>query len=371
MKKYSVFILFFLTACGYNQQYAYKQEVSETDPLMDIVYQRQIVNTQTSVINPIPVFNQPSDSIEKTGFLANPNVQAFIQYHHQNSGLDLDYLNDFFARATYRGNIINIMNRPGTSRPWYEFQQNNAGMAKIQAGKRFYQQHQSTIDRIAVQYGVPAELIVAIIGIETNYGRYTGNIRVGDSLSTLAFAYPRRAAFFQKELLEFLKLAQEEQQDPFVFTGSYAGAMGMPQFMPSSFRQWVVDANNDGHRDIWGDVADTAASVAHYLKQHGWQTGKRMIIPVSLTMTPQLQAVIDEKTALTYSVAQLRQMGVVLQQTVAEDEKAVLYALEVAPKQFNYYIGLNNFYTVWQYNHSRMYVTAVRDIANGIADKGL
>ena len=203
--------------------------------------------------------------------------------------------------------------------------------------------------------------------LQHNYGKNVGNIRTADSLATLAFDYPRRGAFFQKELGEFLKLAQEERRDPFSFTGSFAGAMGMPQFMPSSFRQWAVDFDGDGRRNIWNSIPDVAASVANYMKQHGWQTGGRMIVPVNVPVTPQILAIIDEKTNLNYTMGQLRQMGVQPVQAINNDERVILFRLEIAPNNFQYFVGLNNFYTVWQYNHSRMYVTAVRDIANGIA----
>ena len=224
---------------------------------------------------------------------------------------------------------------------------------------------------MARKYGVPAELIVAIIGIETNYGKNTGSFRVADALSTLGFDYPRRAEFFQNELIELLLMAKEEKENVFDFKGSYAGAMGMPQFMPSSYRKWAVDYDGDGHRDIWNNIGDVAASVANYMKQHGWKTGGKMIVPVNLTITPDLKAIIDEKTALNRTVADFKAMGVIPQKAVADNEKAVLFSLETSPGVFEYYLGLNNFYTVWQYNNSRMYVTAVRDIANAINNNGL
>lgn len=363
--KIGLFSLSILAACS-NVPEPTQTPVQPDDPLMSIL-QRSRPNQVIQTAITSPFFNQDAAPVSQMGFLANPNVQAFMRYQHQVHGLDQQYLQDFFAQAQYRGNIINIMNRPGTARPWYEFAKGNSGAAKIKAGRQFYQQHRHVIDQAAARFGVPAEIIVAIIGIETNYGKNTGSIRMADSLATLAFDYPRRGAFFQQELGEFLKLAQEEQTHPLNFSGSYAGAMGMPQFMPSSYRKWAVDFDGDGRRNIWSSVPDTAASVANYMQQHGWQTGGRMVVPVSLTLTPQLQAIIDEKTALNYTVGQLRQLGVQPLQAVSDHEKAVLYRLEVAPNEFRYFIGLNNFYTVWHYNHSRMYVTAVRDIANGIA----
>ena len=243
------------------------------------------------------------------------------------------------------------------------------------AGRAFGRLHQidlcqalgvAVIDAVSQRYGVPSELIVAIVGIETNYGSNMGSFRLGDSLTTLAFSYPRRAEFFQKELDQFLQLAHEEKQDMFTFKGSYAGAMGMPQFMPSSYRQWAVDWDGDGHRDIWNNVGDVAASVANYMKQHGWQTGAPMAVPVQLNITPELQALLDAKTELNHTVGDFRRLGVQVPGHVADREKALLYQLEIAPGQYQYWLGLNNFYTVWQYNHSRMYVSAVREIANGL-----
>ena len=373
IKKLNLLILIVvLAACSNSQQPIRPPQniTNQQDPLMDMLngYQQYQVISRNEPI----FFNQSTAaSVSQTGYLANPNVQAFIQYQNKVNGLDINYLNNFFAQVTYRANLINIMNRPATSRPWYEFQKGNSGITKINAGRVFYQQNRQAIDRAAAQYGVPAEIIVAILGIETNYGKNVGNIRTADSLATLAFDYPRRGAFFQKELGEFLKLAQEERRDPFSFMGSFAGAMGMPQFMPSSFRQWAVDFDGDGQRNIWNSIPDVAASVANYMKQHGWQTGGRMIVPVNVPVTPQILAIIDEKTNLNYTMGQLRQMGVQPMQAINNNERVVLFRLEIAPNNFQYFVGLNNFYTVWQYNHSRMYVTAVRDIANGIAGSNL
>ena len=330
-----------------------------------------------TVVEPVaktgmPHFNQSTaDSVATTGFNANPNVQAFIDYQVKHNGFSRNELLSFFDNVAYKGNIINIMDRPGTSNPWYKFREGNAGAAKISGGQRFYQQHRQVIDQAARQYGVPAEIIVAIIGIETNYGRNTGSFRVADALATLAFEYPRRSEFFQKELNELLLMSREEREDPLSFTGSYAGAVGVPQFMPSSYRKWAVDSDGDNHRNIWGSIPDVAASVANYMKAHGWQSGGKVVVPVSLSITPELQAVIDEKTELKYSVGQLRKMGVTPMQTVADHERAILFRLETSPGVYEYFIGLHNFYTIWQYNHSRMYVTAVRDIANGVGAGGL
>ena len=350
-----------LAACSGQKQ---PPAAENPDPLRTIVEENTLPESQ-------PFFNQMTAGVGQTGFAADANVQQFVRYQERANGMDAAELNRFFNSAVYRPNIIAIMNRPGTSRPWYAFAKDNTGSLKTNGGRRFYQNNRDALDRIAAEYGVPAGVIAAVIGIETNYGANKGSIRLADSLSTLAFDYPRRGEFFQKELAEFLLLAKEEHRDPFEFTGSYAGAMGMPQFMPSSYRKWAVDYDRDGRRDIWNSVPDAAASVANYLKAHGWQTGGRMMVPVSLTPTPELSGLMERKTAMDHTVADLKRMGVQPQEAVADHEKAVLFRLETAPGEYRYYIGLNNFYAVWQYHNSRMYVSAVRDIANSISGSGL
>lgn len=347
-----------LAACGSSEQpITSTPNAADTDPLAPLL---------------IPKVNLPAPDVAQTGYSAHPDVQAFVaERRNQGRGLDEGSLKAFFDSAGYRGDIIRLMDKPGTSRPWYVFRNNNAPAARITAGRRFYQANRAAIDHAAAQYGVPAGLIVAILGIETNYGSNMGNIRLADSLPTLAFGYPRRAAYFRGELAEFLQLAAEEGRDPQSFSGSFAGAMGMPQFMPSSYRKWAADGDGDGRRDIWNNVADAAASVANYMKQNGWQSGGRMAVPVTLTPTPELSALMERKTEMDHTVADLKRMGVMPQEAVADDEKAVLFRLETAPGEYRYFIGLNNFYTVWHYNNSRLYVMAVRDIALGVGANGL
>lgn len=375
MKKISLWLMMcFLTACGAEQQPLLPSSSATgqtNDELMELVNKQTPSNKITPQTEGQPFFNEMATSVAETGFLANPNVQAYIRYQVQNNGMNEWELQNFFSQVRHRSSLIATMDRPGTSRPWYEFKAANGSEAKIAAGRKFYAANRAVIDRAAMQYGVPPEIIVAIIGIETNYGANKGSVRVADSLATLAFDYPRRGAFFQKELTEFLKMSKEENANPFEFTGSFAGAMGLPQFMPSSFRLWAVDADGDGRRNIWTSTTDAAASVANYMRGYGWQRGGKVIVPVALQITPQLQAIIDEKTSLKYTVGQLKQMGVMPLQAVSDNEKAVLFRLETSPNVYEYYLGLNNFYTIWRYNNSRMYVTAVRDIANGVGQGGL
>lgn len=299
--------------------------------------------------------------------LNRADVQSYINTQVATGKFNRPELEAFFANVENKPNIIAIMDKPGTSRPWYQFKQNAVSPALVKGGVDFWTKNQVALQNASQTYGVPAHVIVAIIGIETNYGRNTGSIRLGDSLTTLAFNYPRRAEFFRGELTEFLLLAKEERRDPFTFKGSYAGAMGLPQFMPSSYRKWAVDANRDGHRDIWGDPADAVASVANYFKLHGYQDGGLVMVDASLmNLTPELQAIIDEKTGLNYSIKDLKKKGVIPSQVLPDNQKAVLFSLETAPGVNEYYLGLNNFYAIWQYNHSRLYVSAVHQLSEQI-----
>lgn len=275
---------------------------------------------------------------------------------------------DFFNQVEYKDNIIEIITRPATSRPWYRFGADNASAKRIADGVAFYKQNQRVALQAEQNYGVPASVMTAILGIETHYGRNMGSFRVADALHTLAFNYSKRLDFFQDELREFMQMSRELNRNPFDFTGSYAGAMGMPQFMPSSYRKWAKDGDGDGFADIWQSRADAYASVGNYLKEHGWQTGGRIFVPLSVSeeQVPQLDAFSAEKTGLNHTVGEFRQLGLTLPPDIKDDDKALIYRLETAPNEFSYYVGLNNFVVIWQYNNSRMYVHAVGLIANGI-----
>lgn len=296
---------------------------------------------------------------------------CFIAQYADEYRLPEQQLQTFFTQTEKKNGIIRAINRPGTARPWYEFARNNASNDRIWQGRTFFRENRAVLDEVETRYGVDAAVIVAILGIETRYGRHSGSFRVGDALYTLSFFYPKRAEFFQQQLYEFLLFSKELERDPMSFTGSYAGAMGMPQFMPSSYRQWAVDYDGDGFADIWQNRGDIIASVANYLSAHGWQMGGKISVPVALRPSPRLVAIMDEKTALTRTVGDFRNLGVIVPSDIADNEPAVLYALESAPEQLDYYLGFNNFYAIWQYNHSRMYVHAVHDIAKGVRSGSL
>ncbi|WP_148715818.1 lytic murein transglycosylase B [Chitinolyticbacter meiyuanensis] len=298
--------------------------------------------------------------------LARPEVTQYLDEVAIAQQFDRAELDALFARVTPQPQILEYFDKPGTSKPWYQFRGNFLVKSRIEGGARFMRRYQEQLDAVYQRYGVPQEVITAIVGIETNYGRSTGNYRVLDVLTTMAFDYPRRADFFRKELTEFLVLAREEREDPLSFTGSYAGAMGWPQFMPSSYRQWAVDWNGDAHRDIWGTADDVVASVAHYLAEHGWQRHGPDITAVNVAPDHQLADIMAQPFDLTRSAGDLMTLGVQPITELDSAAPAVVFTLETEPGVERYYLGFSNFYAITRYNRSKHYATAVVELAQAI-----
>ncbi|SMC25095.1 membrane-bound lytic murein transglycosylase B [Andreprevotia lacus DSM 23236] len=297
--------------------------------------------------------------------LARPEVQDYLNQLSTTQNFDRAQLDALFTRVNLKPNIISILDRPSTSRPWYQFRDNFISKSRVVAGARFMRRYKDTFDAVQERYGVPAEVVAAVIGCETMYGRDTGSFRVLDVLATIAFDYPRRADFFKNELTEFMLLAREENEDPLSFMGSYAGAMGLPQFMPSSFRKYAVDWNGDQHRDIWGTPDDAIASVAHFLVEHGWQKNGEIMQPVNVS-GEEIPVLLADKFNLHYTVGELMQKGVAPLSEVDPQQQAVLFALETEPGFTRHYIGYANFYAITRYNRSTLYASAVAGLANAI-----
>ncbi|MFC3625779.1 lytic murein transglycosylase B [Vogesella amnigena] len=303
--------------------------------------------------------------------MMRPDVQRFIDEQVAQGGVNRAEMEAVFANVESKPNIIAVMDKPSTARPWYQFRPNFYSERLMQEGVAFWQQNEAALQRASEQYKVEPEIIVAIIGIETRYGRVTGNYRLADALSTLAFDYPRRAEFFRGELAEFFRLARSENVNALSLKGSYAGAMGMPQFMPSSYRKWAVDFDGDGHRDIWNNPADAIGSVGNYFQQHGWLGGDDVVVPAAVTPGPAIDELVADKFNLHYTVAELKARGVQPLATVRDDALAVLVPLEVAPGEMRYWLGLNNFYTITRYNKSTLYAMVTHELADEIRNRYL
>ena len=198
------------------------------------------------------------------------NVKSFIKEMVDEYQFDKHYLTQLFNQTKIRNSILKAIARPSEQKPWYQYRRIFITDKRIQGGVDFWHQYAEPLKKAQEHYGVPTEIIIAIIGVETIYGSYTGNYKVLDALTTLSFHYPQRADFFREELKAFLLLTREEHLDPLKLKGSYAGAIGIGQFMPSSYRTYAVDFNHDGQRNLWSDVTDVIGSVAHYLEQHDW-----------------------------------------------------------------------------------------------------
>jgi membrane-bound lytic murein transglycosylase B len=291
---------------------------------------------------------------------------AFVDKMVAEHGFDRAALAATLRSATIDQMILDAIARPAERVvPWYEYRAIFVNDARISTGVRFWTEHAATIHSVADRYGVPPEMLVAIVGVETYFGQRTGRYRVIDSLATLAFAYPPRAKFFAGELESFLLLTREEGIDPTVPLGSYAGAMGAGQFIPSSFRTYAVDADDDGKRDIWNDWADVLGSVANYFQKNGWKTGEPVADPATRSTEwkgPEPSNGLD----LADTVGSLAQLGYVFTTHQATDAPAAAYALEAQGGGSEFWIGYHNFRVITRYNRSPKYALAAHQLGEAI-----
>jgi membrane-bound lytic murein transglycosylase B len=295
--------------------------------------------------------------------LLRAEYESFVAEMAGKHGFDRARLRRLFAQVKPLPSIIRAMSAPSTSRPWHEFRKGHVDATRISGGVKFWNQHAATLLRAQQSFGVPEEIIVATIGIETHYGGYTGSFRILDALATLAFDYPQRAEFFRGELEEFLLLGRETQVDVAGARGSYAGAMGIPQFLPSSYRKFAVDFDGDGRRDLWKSIPDVIGSVANYYKLHQWQPGEAIAVPAQVSTTP-ADSLVDDITPKT-PIAAFRKLGIQPVTPLNDDALAALLPLETE-SGMQYWFGLKNFYVITRYNRSTNYAMAVYEIAQGI-----
>lgn len=299
------------------------------------------------------------------GYADHPAAQPFID-ELVSEGFDRQAVRDVLVKAERKDSILKAISRPAEKRlTWGEYRNIFLKQKRINQGVSFWNTHADTLARAEKTYGVPAEIIVAIIGVETRYGRNMGSYRVVDALATLGFDYPKRGKFFRGQLKEYFYLMQEEQVAPFSLKGSYAGAMGFGQFIPSSFRHYAVDFDGDGKKDIWNNPVDAIGSVANYFKAHHWKTGEPVRSNVVMTkMAESTWANQGLKPELT--LAQWAEKGVQTRRDLALENKATLMRLE-KDGEFQYWLGLHNFYVITRYNHSRLYAMAVYELSQAVA----
>jgi len=296
---------------------------------------------------------------------ASSELRAFAKEVSVRHGLNEADVRKLLDQSEFQQSIIDAITRPAEKLPWYKYRPIFLKPERIAGGVQFWRDNAELLERISAQTGVPAEIMVAIVGVETFYGRYKGQYRVIDALTTLGFHYPPRAAFFRGELEQFLLLSREEGLDPLKPTGSYAGAMGMPQFIASSYRNYAVDGDGDGKRDLWDNKADILASVANYFQRHGWQPGEAVARPAKVS-GDKWQALVSNDLALNSRVDELAAAGVVVEGSLPADRKAKLVVLDSAENASEYWVALNNFYVITRYNRSPLYAMAVYQLAEAI-----
>ncbi|MFU8877225.1 MAG: lytic murein transglycosylase B [Wenzhouxiangellaceae bacterium] len=297
---------------------------------------------------------------------SHPGAEEFAARLAEEQGLEPAEVLDVLTGAQYQQAIIDAITRPAEARPWYDYRGIFIRDTRIDGGVEFWRANRDLIERVADEFGVAPEFILAIVGVETNYGSNTGSYRVLDALVTLGFYYPRRGEFFSRELAEFFRLSREEQLPLTEVRGSYAGAMGIGQFIPSSYRAYAVDFDGSGARDLWRSLPDALGSVANYLKVHGWLPGQPTVLPVS-AVPDDLE--IDFPIKPRHTLGELAELGIAFEAgDLAADTPATLIELEGEDGPL-WWVGLNNFYVITRYNRSPLYAMAVTELAAAIADR--
>lgn len=304
----------------------------------------------------------------QAGYADHDDAPAFIQRMVKNHGFSAVEVRRILDEAKQQEKVLDAMKRPAEKAlPWYKYRTIFMNNDRIDRGAEFMQRHHATLQAAEDQYGVPAEIIVAIVGVETWYGRNTGSFRVLDALATLAFDYPSRAVFFRSELEHFMLMCREEKLDPAKPMGSYAGAMGLPQFMPSSFRSYAVDFNGNGRRDLWNETEDVIGSVANYLASRGWRRGEAVAA----------QVMGDTDAAEDFEFSRLEPLGrfgditsagIRVSLKAASETPAGVLELE-GDNDDEYWIALKNFFVITTYNRSPMYAMAVFQLGQAVKAK--
>ena len=291
-------------------------------------------------------------------------ITRFVNQMADKHGFDKGRLQETMRGVAFRQDIIDAISRPAEAKPWHQYRPIFVTDTRAREGVEFWRSNRKLLERAEAEYGVPAEIIVAIIGVETRYGRYKGKYPVIDALSTLAFGYPKRSKFFRSELEQYLLLSREEQIDLQKTLGSYAGAMGKPQFIASSYRRYAVDFDRDGRRDLLNSTADAIGSVAAYLKRHGWRRGQPITARAS-GVERSHRRYVEAGMKPSVAIADLRAAGVASDAALPTDALSSLIELDGTQGK-EYWLGLGNFYAITRYNHSNLYAMAVYQLSREI-----
>lgn len=326
---------------------------------------RPVAGVIALMMSALPAFAAVDDQVVYVD-VEQANVVAFVDEMVEKYDFDRDSLRDVLAQAEIKASTIDKISSPAErTLTWGEYRKIFITPERIAAGVSFWRENHEMLERIELESGVPVAKLIGIIGVETYFGRITGNDRVIDALATLAFDYPPRSKFFRNELVQFLILAREEEIDATVPLGSYAGAMGRPQFMPSSYRAYAVDSTGDGKRDIWNNWGDVAGSIANFFLAHRWQPGEEVMAQAILADnwrgSPPDNGLTPQDT-----VRSLSRQGVLFATNMPADSDSQLLALE-GDEGTEHWVGFHNFFVITRYNRSVMYALAVHQLGQEIA----
>lgn len=297
-------------------------------------------------------------------------VKDFITHMSDSHGFKKRALRKLLKSAESQPAILEAVSKPAEkAKLWYEYRPIFLNERRIREGTEFWIAHRQALDQASIKSGVAPEYLAAILGVETYYGRLTGNYRVLDALVTLSFDYPPRQKFFREELEQYLLLTREMHLNPLTLKGSYAGAMGAPQFMPSNYRRFAVDADSNGHIDLWTDWSDVCASVGNYLKEHGWNAGEPVL--AEAMVQPENAADLDgHKLDLSETIGSLNAKGVSFEAPLPPETPALLIAADETDG-VHWRVGYNNFFVITRYNHSALYAMAVYELAAAVKQRML
>ena len=303
-------------------------------------------------------------SAANAGYDTHPKFEQFADELEKEYQVPREEARQWLSQSKKQQSVLDAISRPAEkTMEWDRYQDIFLTEKRIQQGKEFMVKYQDLLAGAQEKYGVPPHIISAIIGVETYYGQRQGNYRVLDSLATLAFDYPKRPIFW-RELKAFFAVAETEGMDPATMKGSYAGAMGYGQFIPTSFLAYAVDGDGDGKRDLWGNPADAIYSVANYFNRHGWKSGEDVIQRVHVS-GDQYEDAVNDSLKPKWTVAQLKAKGVTPTEAVEDDADASLVKL-IGKNGAEFWLGEYNYYVITRYNHSRLYAMAVYQLSEAL-----
>ena len=323
------------------------------------------LNAFAVVLSLAALLNPPAAT---ASYLDNENARTFTNKMVKDHGFERAWVEQLLAQAERKQSILDAISRPAEgTMEWKNYRKIFIQDSRIDQGVEFWREHRKTLERAEKQYGVPASIIVAIIGVETRYGRHMGSYRVLDALATLGFDYPKRGKFFSRQLEEYLLMTREQKLDPLSLSGSYAGAMGFGQFIPSSYRSFAVDFDGDGVADIVNNPVDAIGSVANYFAKHKWRTGELVALKAAVSDDHDA-SVFEAGLKPKWNVAELAGKGVTAYSKL--DGKAEASAIRfLGDGGEEYWLGLHNFYVITRYNHSSMYAMAVYQLSQLVGQR--